>query len=357
MSNPAGNSDIEDVLSSIRRLVSDEPMTRRAVEPEPDAAVERLVLTPAFRVGADGDAAAAGETPDDGSTSDDAASGEAPDAPHAEDHQERLFDTSEEPADDVADYVDTPLGDDHPAEDEPPVEDASEPASIEFRHADRGTPKEPEDAEPIEDADDSLEVTDAKLPDAYEQHEEWSEPEAKSADDEAAEPDQAVEDPAHMSLEARIAELEAAIQQNPQEWEPDGSEDGNDDETRPLSADVSEVEHADNAEQSDDATAAEVDISSVISLAATSEQALSEEQHETTAELSDADQDVADAVSAEAEPEPIQDDLQTSPQLMEAEILHLSAMIADASPAAQPAETSDVEAPNEPAELDIEIEA
>ncbi|WP_319824421.1 hypothetical protein [Thalassovita sp.] len=48
MSNPVTNADIEDVLSSIRRLVSEEARPQSA--PKPAVANDRLVLTPALRV-------------------------------------------------------------------------------------------------------------------------------------------------------------------------------------------------------------------------------------------------------------------------------------------------------------------
>lgn len=50
MSNPVKTEDIEDVLSSIRRLVSEEPRPRAPQPPESVAQPEKLVLTPAFRV-------------------------------------------------------------------------------------------------------------------------------------------------------------------------------------------------------------------------------------------------------------------------------------------------------------------
>ena len=51
MSDSVSNADIEDVLSSIRRLVSEEPKSAatRLRESEPGEQ-ERFVLTPAFRV-------------------------------------------------------------------------------------------------------------------------------------------------------------------------------------------------------------------------------------------------------------------------------------------------------------------
>ena len=56
MSEPVSNAEIEDVLSSIRRLVSEDTRTtiRSRVEEEPSpAAQDRLVLTPSLRVTSD----------------------------------------------------------------------------------------------------------------------------------------------------------------------------------------------------------------------------------------------------------------------------------------------------------------
>lgn len=50
MPDPMKNTDIEDVLSSIRRLVSYEPANARPAEPVPPKQPDRLVLTPALRV-------------------------------------------------------------------------------------------------------------------------------------------------------------------------------------------------------------------------------------------------------------------------------------------------------------------
>ena len=61
MSNPVTNVEIEDVLSSIRRLVSEEPNPKPAAQTEE---ASRFVLTPAFRVATDSDSVAAVQ-PDD----------------------------------------------------------------------------------------------------------------------------------------------------------------------------------------------------------------------------------------------------------------------------------------------------
>ncbi|MEM6694563.1 MAG: hypothetical protein AAF626_07865 [Pseudomonadota bacterium] len=138
MANPVSNAEIEDVLSSIRRLVSEEPHnSRRRSEPE-EAAADRLVLTPAQRVTITLDQKEA------------AAPAWAPDP------------------------------DDRP---------------------------------------DLSDLAQAPLADAVEQAAAQAQPDGQT-------------------LEERIAGLEAALRQDPDEWEPDGSEDHSGDNTRPISADA-----------------------------------------------------------------------------------------------------------------------
>lgn len=134
MSDPVSNAEIEDVLSSIRRLVSEEPSPLIRRKPAAEAAKERFVLTPALRV------------PDN--------------------------------ADDAADAEDG--GDRAPAE---PVEPA---AAIDDAEA----------ALQADDAEAALQADDAE--ERYISH--------------------------RQTLEGRIAELEAALQNTADEWEPDGSE-------------------------------------------------------------------------------------------------------------------------------------
>ncbi len=168
MSDPVSNADIEDVLSSIRRLVSEEPCSNisRGQQAE-DGNVERFVLTPALRV-------------------------------------------SEEDRPDAADTPDTPP---------------------------TGQPQQP-----VETADPA-----PQAPEGFEATEDWSDNRLQYATEamtegrvgpEAHDSARAARAPADLSLEERIAELEAAIERAPQEWEPDGSEDGSSDESRPLSYDA-----------------------------------------------------------------------------------------------------------------------
>lgn len=174
MPDPVSNAEIEDVLSSIRRLVSEEPSNaRRKPQGTPR---DRLVLTPAQRVP---DREKPVSLPEGGREAEAAWTPDAEDSP------------------DLSGI--TRLG----AEKRDPVSPAEKVANT--------------DAAASAAAPESAEDTVAPTPDS----------------DEA----EAGVSPA-MSLEDRIAGLEAALLQAGGEWEPDGSEDGASDETRPLSADT-----------------------------------------------------------------------------------------------------------------------
>ena len=176
MSDPVSNADIEDVLSSIRRLVSDEPLIDRGKETEEDdKSVERLVLTPAFRVHDD-----------------------------AGDETETEADSAEAPAN-----VEEPLQ---------LVIDSEVQIAEEYQAEAEWNESEAEVAPEVQTEADTQAPQSSQFEYSEDRHDDWS-------------------------LEERIAELEAAIEQSPQEWEPDGSEDGLDDETRPLSFDTGDDGH------------------------------------------------------------------------------------------------------------------
>ncbi len=147
MTDPVSKAEIEDVLSSIRRLVSDEPDALRRKRRTRAAEEDRLVLTPAQRVAEQADAEERDPGPD---AAWQPAAGDAP--------------------------------------------DLSEIAHLDDRR----------------DSDTAA-------------------PEGPDADAAAAD---------SQSLKDRIAGLEAALVESGGEWEPDGSETGECDETRPLSADT-----------------------------------------------------------------------------------------------------------------------
>ncbi|WP_172295978.1 hypothetical protein [Pseudoruegeria sp. HB172150] len=176
MADPVSNAEIEDVLSSIRRLVSEEPSgTKR--RPTSEELNDRLVLTPAHRV---------------------AGREEAPEADQSE-----VANPTPEPAAEAPKFADQ--------------------TADSTAHRQRWEPE-------AGDEPDLSEI--AKL----------DSPDSDKLDDEStdeADVDSAVsQEQAKGSLETRVAEIEAALFQSDDEWEPDGSEDGLSDETRPLSLDA-----------------------------------------------------------------------------------------------------------------------
>lgn len=180
MSDPVSNVEIEDVLSSIRRLVSSDDrsaqseareQSKKAAEPDPEDtsdAVDALVLTPALRV----------------------SSSEAPAPEHAEVAQ---------PEDDVLDAEKS-------WEDEPQDQPEDEAVALdEIAEADEGS-LQPDDwaAEAEEEAD--VEAGQDEADDWQDEHE-----------SEAGE-----------ALSDRVAGFEKAVAARDDEWEPDG--DDSDDE-------------------------------------------------------------------------------------------------------------------------------
>ncbi|WP_425043527.1 hypothetical protein [Primorskyibacter sp. S87] len=117
MSDPVKSAQIEDVLSSIRRLVSEETRPEPAAEPQ-NTAPGRLVLTPALRVAEVDDTHL--DTHDESSSGQEAAEAEV-DA-YAEDLSMSEFETADEAEDDSLDSVDEAIADDpHPLDFDPHV--------------------------------------------------------------------------------------------------------------------------------------------------------------------------------------------------------------------------------------------
>jgi len=212
MSDPVSNADIEDVLSSIRRLVSDEPNADAGARAEPaQPSVERFVLTPAFRVE------------------------DAQEAEHAEVDLANLDDS----ADDAGDPDTGETQNVHPF-----VATAAEDTDAHSDH---------EASDPAAHGGVSGDELDSQISEEYQSDEEWSD-ENLEADSEPHPHDPApdieaeshvvhedafvteeTQSPDDLTLEERIAGLEAAIELAPQEWEPDGSETDETDETTPIS--------------------------------------------------------------------------------------------------------------------------
>lgn len=167
MSDPVQSAEIEDVLSSIRRLVSEDPKPRPAAVAGPDM----LVLTPAQRV----------EQPQNDSA--DVEADDQADAPELA------------VAEEAADVPEERAADEHTAEESP-----AEPAEDQLTVA----PEEPaQEAEA--DAADMAEFADDSTDEAPVRS--WGD----------------------VTLEDRIAELEAAVAKSGEDWEPDGSESMDDD--------------------------------------------------------------------------------------------------------------------------------
>lgn len=160
MSEPVSNAEIEDVLSSIRRLVSNDVVeSQDAVADEPAA---KLILTADFRVSEPDDAPIEGDTAQEAEKSD--VEAEASDA-----------------------GADTPF---------------------EFHHTERSTDEDTQTTQAEPNQEDTTEDT----------NEVWQNL-AEQTDDAAQDNDDATP-----SLESTIADLEAAIGQQDGEWEPDGSD-------------------------------------------------------------------------------------------------------------------------------------
>lgn len=187
MSEPVSTAEIEDVLSSIRRLVSNDveaAQENAAPEGAADAEPEgKLILTADFRV----------SEPQDVSIDEAAVEADA-----------------DEQSEDVVE--------DESAVEEVVQAEASEDAPLEFHHAVDESPTPEIEAETDAETDEEVVAqVDAQLAQDDANNEVWQDPTEPIV--------QAEEVGANTSpLEDTIAELEAAIGQQGGEWEPDGSD-------------------------------------------------------------------------------------------------------------------------------------
>lgn len=201
MTEPVTNAQIEDVLSSIRRLVSDEvrkevPLAE-AVERQKPAAATRLVLTPALRV-ADTEEDASAEPPGSGGHVNDGDIAELPEDTPWEEPGATLYEAAGVKVVEVTD------------------EDEGAP----FNEA--GDAEEARVAEATRDADFSAEQsdtdqTDDELP--FFVHHVEPTPEASEAQDQ----DTSGVDRDSGEFTARIAAVEAVVAGLEDQWEPDGT--------------------------------------------------------------------------------------------------------------------------------------
>ncbi len=226
MSNPVSNVEIEDVLSSIRRLVAQsEPQEQAVKEPAKEAlpedgGMDRLVLTPAFRVLERDDTDAASDAQTHAESQPDFAETDRPaDADTAEIAQ-AAPESSSEPTSETKDVLLNLVSDTAPelaAATDTMAEDAPLELSQDDQIADEATQNGSDDPETAPVAEQ------IELDDAY----------SKAAQSDQARAEVIWENgEAHVEtlngqradLMATIAELEAAVSSQPEEWEPDGSE-------------------------------------------------------------------------------------------------------------------------------------
>ncbi len=241
MSKPVTNEEVEDVLSSIRRLVSEDrrplaglrnPAPQQSAEPTEqarDAAADRLVLTPALRVAEPTREADAEPAPLDlgsvarqtwsdpeGERSATPDQREAKDAPEIDALVQSTLDAQDALADEHGDYGDESYWE---------VDDDD-------RMLDDGLTGHADDSEDF-DAVGPLDLYETPAqrddaPTAAQMAPASAEEEGASPEDEtAAGPGaQLAANPRVLPLTAKIAALEAAVDKSKQEFEPDGGEDG-----------------------------------------------------------------------------------------------------------------------------------
>ena len=232
MSDPVKNVEVEDVLSSIRRLVSDDNRPSMKTATPVKLSPDRLVLTPALRVEDDQDEDEAVVEPTIQAWSEFGAGPEDQDANLADRSENNSDATSDvyepEQAEAVQDHDEQPQEETHDVSEAP----AAEPFVLEsvVNHA------EPEMDAPFE------EIAEADIPD--------HEAEAAFFADQSE------------SLTSKIAALEAVIGKTDDQWEPDdtGSSDYSGTEAPSMKwDDVGSDNDADNAE-GDNAETVEVDV-------------------------------------------------------------------------------------------------
>jgi len=209
MSDPVANVEIEDVLSSIRRLVSAEERgdaTKEERAESQEAEETKLLLTPAQRV-------------DDAAPRDE---GEEDDYDAWAEAEPSRADTGQDPYDDIedAEIVAPDAKGDAPETDSL---DADMPRFVHHHAPDEEGAQEAPGAE----EDFAAEAEDASAPEAFAARDTLAEDMADPAGEEGR--DMAGEDEGAevdlKALEARIAGFETAVAQQDEEWEPDGTPD------------------------------------------------------------------------------------------------------------------------------------
>lgn len=201
MSDPVTNAEIEDVLSSIRRLVSTDDREKTGVAKAVNNEQDKLVLTPSQRV--DETSVVEGGPDPEGA-------GEGPDMPEA--------------VASLAQYAIDPKTESGSAEVSPPSLEASEDAAqCEEQNSEDETAEDHADTPEFrhQEIDGSEVQEDAAEGDvSREPEDEPVQAGSGNSEEEAEAPE--LENNAPPDLQARIASVEAALAGRDDEWEPDG---------------------------------------------------------------------------------------------------------------------------------------
>ena len=246
MSKPVTNVEIEDVLSSIRRLVSSSDRVERPVETAPEEEQDRLVLTPSLRV-------------DDEAVEEEIVSEE-------QEVEENTSRSSEDTADATADVDEA---EESPASDEEVLELVAQSSALEEDAEDADVTGTQEAATEETEGEDGLLVLDDALEensenslqfDSDELSEEELSAEFAAAEDEAEAKSHDADLDAELTdsvqeLQKRAAKFEAVVAEREDQWDPDGTVEDDNAGTRvgPLPwDDQEEAEAHDTASSPDD---------------------------------------------------------------------------------------------------------
>jgi len=272
MSDPVSNMEIEDVLSSIRRLISTDDRHAMDVVEEEDVAADKLVLTPSLRVdnapaepvktepesvepkSEDQDSSAASDAQaDQDETDPQDSSHDAQDVWQNDDTPDTSLDEAE--AQDAAKPAEPSDEDeDEAAEQDAQADNASEKVET---AADTKPQDEPAHADSLKEtvADDDALEDDAPVEAAAE------EPAAKEAASNETAPKESAPDFAFASgrlraLTARAAEFETAVASREDHWDPDGTTDDDNNATQ-LVATLPWLDHSPDEDGSADDSSAD----------------------------------------------------------------------------------------------------
>lgn len=318
MSKPVTNVEIEDVLSSIRRLVSTSDRVERGEGDAPADVADKLVLTPALRVDEN-----AGDM-----------SGEAPNTVEDQDLAD-VADGSDAPADLVEEAPEEGSADTvEPACDEAFFDKIVESAAPE-EVAEGSEDADATDAEidAVRAAEDSLDALDAILSETNENSNEIEDvaPEIADAAGDPAEDgenppearvledhermdgaDEGADDEAANNLQRRAAEFEAIIATTDDAWDPDGTTEDDNAASPvgplPWQEDGDEIAASEEADDLDDTAEADADVDELAEVGDILKDAESD-----TDDTADMTEDLTaapaeDAVDEPAAEEPAEDD-------------------------------------------------